>query len=831
MKRSSALISFALAVVLLPAFGQWHRSDSDEGICQRETGESVSTGYVSKSYTTAVCNALNRFESWLGTAEALSVRLALTRSCDGSFNTGFPAGDKCGGATVSALSLGIPQAPLSTQVIVPRTSDCSGGTQPYDYFLDRGTDPANLAYLVNSESLFSDSTYIDSTVLASTTYYYRAYCVGAGANQSPYSNVVSVTTPGSNPGDTTAPSVPANCAQVAKGADFIEFDCDASTDDTAVTGYICTLGYGDGAGNPISFIGDQTIGTGATCRFNGIKSNQEHYLRKAAFDAAGNTSNASTRLFITTDAMTPAVIAAAATGSTTIDVSLTTEPEGGLGPYTYSIQRSTTMGSGHSEVGTAFTDDTFGDSSLTESTTYYYIVVSTDAYGVQATSSEVSATTEAAVADTTAPDCSACSISFSSVTSSSAVATFSGATDGVGVTGYRPLVGLGDGNGAAQPNTGLYYADQSSATFNITTYNGSALSAGQQYYVRFHAKDAAGNVSTISDRFFFTASGSAPPSGNTIPAAQIINSEDFEAHAAGPYQPVANKWARGDNPTTCCTIGTTPIDTGMGKNFRPQLSFCGTSCYRSEYWYIGAPYGTPTLSLTQLPYTRTWTGPAAPSPATQPDTHLYTTTARWYGFQWCVDTYNGNTGTIFWQFHEDSATNGNTYYHPTKGLQQPDFNPIMAVQGGPNGGLRVWTDHMNEQVPGDTDSSGALLSEVILAGSSVVGCHKVAIKYRPDSRTQAQGGQGLLAVYIDDATTPKYSLVNRQTYPTVAEGGDFRHPYFNIGGYTSAFRQSSYTEPGFVRDGRYDNFVVAIDSPTPITAEMVFNTISLANYQ
>lgn len=65
---------------------------------------------------------------------------------------------------------------------------------------------------------------------------------------------------------------------------------------------------------------------------------------------------------------------------------------GGTSPYTYQWQRSTTSGSGFSDVSGA-TSLTLNDTGLTRGTTYYYRLVSTDSAAASVTSSEVSLTT------------------------------------------------------------------------------------------------------------------------------------------------------------------------------------------------------------------------------------------------------------------------------------------------------------------------------------------------------------------------------------------------------------------------------------------------------
>ena len=310
MRRSALWASFAAVLLLLPALlsGQWARDDLS---CVRETGERIETGYVSRSYATAVCNALNRFEAWLGTAEAVTVRYTLKLNADGSFDTDYPNGDKNTGATVQPPALGNPIAQSDSAILIALApgGNCSGGTLPYTYYIRKGTDPAGLAALANSATLFDDPGYTATGLDASTTYYFDAYCVDSAGmpNTSVNSNVVSATTQASPPGDTTAPTVPGNCAAVSgsKTTSTLGLDCDDSTDAVGVTQYTCSVGTATtGPDAPLAFLYSYVSQT-SDCLFTNLAQSQRHYLRMSAQDLATNSSNASTHVYDTTATSTP----------------------------------------------------------------------------------------------------------------------------------------------------------------------------------------------------------------------------------------------------------------------------------------------------------------------------------------------------------------------------------------------------------------------------------------------------------------------------------------------------------------------------------------------
>lgn len=84
-------------------------------------------------------------------------------------------------------------------------------------------------------------------------------------------------------------------------------------------------------------------------------------------------------------------VASTVSAGNTIASVTSTDATGGTSPYTYQWQRSTTSGSGFSNVSGA-TSLTLNDTGLTNETTYYYRIVFTDATASTVTSNETSAT-------------------------------------------------------------------------------------------------------------------------------------------------------------------------------------------------------------------------------------------------------------------------------------------------------------------------------------------------------------------------------------------------------------------------------------------------------
>ncbi len=65
---------------------------------------------------------------------------------------------------------------------------------------------------------------------------------------------------------------------------------------------------------------------------------------------------------------------------------------GSAGADSYIVKRSTTSGSGYTNIATGVTATSFTDTGLVNGTTYYYVVAATNVYGLSPDSTEASAT-------------------------------------------------------------------------------------------------------------------------------------------------------------------------------------------------------------------------------------------------------------------------------------------------------------------------------------------------------------------------------------------------------------------------------------------------------
>jgi fibronectin type 3 domain-containing protein len=228
------------------------------------------------------------------------------------------------------------------------------------------------------------TSFIDATVVDSTTYSYTVDAFDAAENHSARSDPATATTPG--PTDATPPSTPTGLIATAISSTRIDLSWDAATDDVGVTGYTV---YRDGSplttveGGVTSFI-DATVADSTTYRYT-----------VDAFDAAGNHSAQSDPATATTPADTsaptkPSGLTATAVGPHTIDLSWSASNDDvGVTGYTVYRDGSQIAIVGGSTLG-------YSDTTASPSTTYSYTVDAFDAAGNHSARSDpASATTPA----------------------------------------------------------------------------------------------------------------------------------------------------------------------------------------------------------------------------------------------------------------------------------------------------------------------------------------------------------------------------------------------------------------------------------------------------
>lgn len=291
--------------------------------------------------------------------------------------------------------------------------------------------------------------------------------------------------------DTTPPSKPTGLTGTALASDKIQLNWTASVDvgGGPIWHYNVYRGGSLWATPTAPSYTDQVVLASTTYTY-----------RVSAVDPAGNESSLSSSVNVTTPAApditpptAPSNLQGIAVSGTRVNLSWTasSDPAGGSGVDGYEIFR------GSSLIGTS-SGTSYADQSASPATTYTYKVRAYDGAGNRsAFSNQISATTF-----DTVPPGKPGNPTFNAITINSATATWTAATDNVGVTGYRYRV-----NGSSWTNVG-----------SALSVNLSGLTQGTTYTVNVQARDAAGNWSSSSTGSFTTsaltkiASGFKPPS-------------------------------------------------------------------------------------------------------------------------------------------------------------------------------------------------------------------------------------------------------------------------------------------------------------------------------
>lgn len=191
-------------------------------------------------------------------------------------------------------------------------------------------------------------------------------------------------------GDTAAPSVPSSVSAKADSPTKVTVSWNASTDNTAVTGYWVSRN-GQSLGQVMQ--GTQYVDTTAL-------PNTTYNYRVSAFDAAGNTSALSAQASVTTPNISdtqapsaPSNVSAQVASSSQINLRWNASTDN-VGVASYDVYRA--VGNGTAAKVAAVNTLSYGDTGLQASTAYSYYIMARDSGGnVSDKSATISATTSA----------------------------------------------------------------------------------------------------------------------------------------------------------------------------------------------------------------------------------------------------------------------------------------------------------------------------------------------------------------------------------------------------------------------------------------------------
>ncbi|MEU8004631.1 endo-1,4-beta-xylanase [Catellatospora sp. NPDC049111] len=231
-----------------------------------------------------------------------------------------------------------------------------------------------------------------------------------------------------------------------------------------------------------------------------------NYQQKPAYTAVHNALDNGTT--DTQAPSTPSNLAASGITSSGVNLSWTASTDN-VGVAGYDILRAPgTSGGSFTQVGTS-TTASFSNTGLSANTSYRYQVRARDAAGnTSAVSNTVTVTTtDGGTGDTQAPSTPS-NLAASGTTSSSTNLTWTASTDNVAVTGYDILRAPGTSGGSFTQV----------GTSTTASFSNTGLSANTSYRYQVQARDAAGNVSAVSNTVTVTTTGGGTGGGCSVTA-------------------------------------------------------------------------------------------------------------------------------------------------------------------------------------------------------------------------------------------------------------------------------------------------------------------------
>lgn len=342
------------------------------------------------------------------------------------------------------------------------------------------------------------------------------------ANNFGPSSSSSFTTPAAP--DTQAPTTPGNPTFSAITATSATANWTGSTDNVAVTAYEVSLNGGSWVSNGLS----------TSRSLTGLTSAVLQTLQVRARDAAGNTSGVSSNSFTTLDNVAPSTPGAPSFSSITA-TSASASWSGSTDNVAVTAYEVSLNGGGWVSNGLSTTRSLTG---LSSAATYTLQVRARDAAGNFSTVSSNSFNTLDNVAPTTPG-----TPGFSSITATSAAASWTGSTDNVAVTAYEVSL-----NGGGWVSNGL-----------STSRSLTGLSSAVTYTLQVRARDAANNTSGVRSNSFTTLDNLPPSAPGTPTFSSITGSSATASWSAASdnvgvtgyqWRRTGGSWTSGSSPAS-----------------------------------------------------------------------------------------------------------------------------------------------------------------------------------------------------------------------------------------------------------------------------------------
>ncbi len=537
----------------------------------------------------------------------------------GAFSSPVNATPLAPPATPSGLSA----TPGNVQVSLGWTASTGASA----YGLKRATASAG-PYTTLTTSL-TGTSYTDTGLTNGTTYYYTVFASNTSGTSSD-TTLVSAT-PLATPDTPVSLTASAGNAQVQL----------SWTPSARATGY--SVNRATISGGPYT-----SVATGVTASSytdTGLVNGTTYYYVVSATGVGGESPN-SLQVSATPVAAPTAPSGLSATAGNA-QVSLGWNAVGGA--TTYQVFRSTTDGTFSSTPLATTTATTYSDTSVTNGTTYYYIVKASNAGGTSPASAQVSATP---VAAPVAPAGLAATPGNAQIALSWNAAT--------GATGYKLF---------RSTTSGTYSATPLAVLGSVSSYSDTSVSNGTTYYYTLKATNAGGDSPASNEA---SATPLAAPTAPTHLAAQAGS-----AQIALSWNAVANATSyQVFRSTTSNSFGTMPTQTVSTPSYMDTGVTNGTT-----YYYVVRAVGVGgTSDPSSQVFATPLAAPAAPTnlsatPGDATVTLSWSPSANATSYQvfrsTTAGTYSSTALTVLngaTTYSDTGLSNGTTYYYIVKAV-------------------------------------------------------------------------------------------------------------------------------------------------------------------
>jgi chitodextrinase len=427
--------------------------------------------------------------------------------------------------------------------------------------------------------------------------------------------------------DVIAPTAPTEPTTGTTTETTAEISWTAATDNVAVVQYEV-------------FVDDSSIGKTENTSFtiSELTGSQTYAVTIVAIDSAGNKSDASTSLSVTTEAApdseapsTPTGLAATEIRTTGIDISWDAATDNvEVKEYKVYVDGVLTA---------TVTGTTFSISGLTDGEAYSIYIVAVDNAGNTSKSSKALKVTAGAtvVIDTEAPSAPS-GLAATEVTDSEITLSWEAAADNVGVKEYK-----------------VYVDGVLSATVSDTTFSITGLTAGEAYSIYLVAVDNAGNTSEVSTPLKVTTAKTAevdteaPSTPSGLAANDVTDSGiTLTWEAATDNVEVKEYKVYVDGVLAATVTSTTFSITGL------------TAGEAYSIYVVAVDNAGNTSEVSTALKVTTATAAVADTEAPSVPSGLATNEVTDVGIKFSWDAASDNVGVTTYEIFVDGASNGTT---------------------------------------------------------------------------------------------------------------------------------------------------------------------------